>query len=106
MTKQFEFSDVCSPCSIRFLRPEIPFQEIGSNLSELSSVGAVPLLPQHTGEVGLLHEFHDQLVIGLKSPAVQFDRDSPITIAAFILNTDLLDLIPFCVVFLRYSEVF
>jgi hypothetical protein len=53
----------------------------------------------------LLHEFQNQLVIGLESSPMQLYRDPPIAITAFILDTDLLYLIPFAVMFYRLTEM-
>lgn len=44
-------------------------------------------------------------MIGLESSPLQLDRDPSIAIAAFILNTDLLDLISFCVMLLGLAEM-
>jgi len=35
------------------------------------------------------HEFHHQLVIGIEPSMTQFECNSPVAIAAFILDTDL-----------------
>jgi hypothetical protein len=53
----------------------------------------------------LLHEFQNQLVIGLESSPMQLYRDPSIAITAFIFDTDLLYLIPFTVTFYGFMEM-
>ena len=54
----------------------------------------------------MFHEFQNQLMIGLESPPMQLDHDPTVAITAFILDTDLLDLIPFVVVLCTLTEMF
>jgi hypothetical protein len=56
--------------------------------------------------MSLLHELHNQLVVGLKTSVPQLNSDSPVPIAAFILTADLPDLISLTTVFLRVCKMF
>jgi len=91
LPKQFEFSNIGCPFTIRFFSSEITFQEVGRDLSHLTPIGTVLLLPQLTSKLFLLHELHHQFVVDPKSSSSQFNCNPPITISAFMLNADVSD---------------
>ena len=94
LSVHFEFGDVRGPSRVRLHRLETAIQPIGGYFADLTSIGTIPLGPQHTAEVLFPHELHDQFVVGLVPPLAQSQGDPPIPIASFMLCADLEDRLP------------
>lgn len=72
----------------------------------MTSIGAVLLSPQLTGEIILFHELHDQFVVGVISPLMKFKGDPPVAIAAFMFVANAADLGLFLDMFSWVRSVF